>query len=311
MSFLSRKYMQHRESRVIDEDIHCRGCGYNMRGLKTGQRCPECGRPVDPDRDNGVDLLTSGDAVARRRWVVGFDLLILAMIGLIVEEVIFHVGWFGGPWNIYALQALFGVVLSITWLIGVWMVTPLEMDERWPLVRHVRRAIRLSQIGWVLGCVCLAAETAVALTPGTVAGLNIVATVMYTLAVLGVGLLAWLMSLIARYAELDADESRFTGMMFWVPALTLVVAAFPATFVWMLLVFYVPLLVAWLVTVGILALGFRALRQHVKWTERHAYDHADRESRIAATREALQADVAEQVRPTGPAFSEVTRSDSH
>lgn len=36
--------LPHRQPEVIDRDWHCSQCGYNLRGLKTGQRCPECGR---------------------------------------------------------------------------------------------------------------------------------------------------------------------------------------------------------------------------------------------------------------------------
>ena len=32
-----------REAEVIDQDWSCGNCGYNLRGLPTGHRCPECG----------------------------------------------------------------------------------------------------------------------------------------------------------------------------------------------------------------------------------------------------------------------------
>lgn len=33
--------------RVIDEDLHCVHCGYNLRTLATDGDCPECGAPVE------------------------------------------------------------------------------------------------------------------------------------------------------------------------------------------------------------------------------------------------------------------------
>lgn len=36
-------------SREIEQDLFCQRCGYNLRGL-TGDRCPECGEPLDTVR---------------------------------------------------------------------------------------------------------------------------------------------------------------------------------------------------------------------------------------------------------------------
>ncbi len=35
--------LPNRPSVLIDRDWSCRNCGYNLRGLMTGHRCPECG----------------------------------------------------------------------------------------------------------------------------------------------------------------------------------------------------------------------------------------------------------------------------
>jgi predicted amidophosphoribosyltransferase len=31
---------------TIESDVHCVGCGYQLRGLRNRERCPECGTPI-------------------------------------------------------------------------------------------------------------------------------------------------------------------------------------------------------------------------------------------------------------------------
>lgn len=39
------------KSPIIDFDLECVGCGYNLRGLGPDQRCPECGQWIDDSLD--------------------------------------------------------------------------------------------------------------------------------------------------------------------------------------------------------------------------------------------------------------------
>ena len=50
---------------VVREDIACRRCGYNLRGLGEGGQCPECGAPVTMSIQG--DLLRYADP----RWLAG------------------------------------------------------------------------------------------------------------------------------------------------------------------------------------------------------------------------------------------------
>ncbi len=55
---------------MIDHDLPCVGCGYNLRGLSVDARCPECAAAIGPSRDahrqGAARLLHLGG----RRWLL-------------------------------------------------------------------------------------------------------------------------------------------------------------------------------------------------------------------------------------------------
>ncbi len=91
-----------RPSEVIEQDWSCSACGYNLRGLPTGHRCPECGhielyRPPPPGEASfGAWYARRKEAASSSRtWLV----IALAMV-------------FGGPW------AVVGAMWN--WMPSVW-----------------------------------------------------------------------------------------------------------------------------------------------------------------------------------------------
>ena len=52
--FFTDKYLKYRaalERRPVEDDRQCDQCGYNLRGLRFGGRCPECGTTIRYRRD--------------------------------------------------------------------------------------------------------------------------------------------------------------------------------------------------------------------------------------------------------------------
>ena len=74
------------QTSVVTDDLHCRVCGYNLRGLPRDGFCPECGEPVS--HAHGPPLLRYAD----RKWVAALALGVRLLL-------------FGG------LSTVFGVVL--------------------------------------------------------------------------------------------------------------------------------------------------------------------------------------------------------
>ncbi len=69
--------LPNRQSILIDRDWSCRNCGYNLRGLTTGHRCPECGcvELYEPPREGELTyaqwLVEHEGRVSRRKsWLI-------------------------------------------------------------------------------------------------------------------------------------------------------------------------------------------------------------------------------------------------
>lgn len=85
--------MPGRAGEVVKQDWSCRRCGYNLRGLPAGHRCPECGaveiyRPAPPDSPSYQTWLR--DRMATTSWRKSWTLTVLLMIA-------------GGPWAVLAV----------------------------------------------------------------------------------------------------------------------------------------------------------------------------------------------------------------
>jgi hypothetical protein len=104
---------------IIDYDRPCRKCDYNLKGLVTGGRCPECGAEI-----RGAMLGRERPiGESPRLWLAGLRLgLGLAAIGSLghsVLPVMVFWGMLGGGWLGYVVV---GAPLGATWAIGVWLV---------------------------------------------------------------------------------------------------------------------------------------------------------------------------------------------
>jgi hypothetical protein len=126
---------------VVQEDVPCRRCGYNLRTLPVDGQCPECGTEVRPSL-RGRRLVNADRGWLA--WICGGA--ILFGVGLVLLAI---------SWAVLVLHGLgFNFVLLWAGLVaaacgGAWLLTPGEPDGPYFDDRRVlRRVIRtLTLIG--------------------------------------------------------------------------------------------------------------------------------------------------------------------
>ncbi len=143
---------------TLDADVACRGCGYNLRGLSTAGRCPECGV--------NVWISAAGQSLkyANPTWlaqVVGGARMIVQSLfgycGLAVSNCLASAvggGWMGQQASAAGAFLGIGFLVVTVWLLyGLWRYTspePARTEGRWA-------ARRLARIGVIAGLITTAA----------------------------------------------------------------------------------------------------------------------------------------------------------
>ncbi len=159
---------------VVDADVAC-PCGYNLRGLSLGGRCPECALPVE----EGLRLFNQPfDAEQLRRVVGGIRLMLIAHVGWLLAVLALAPQWnnfwaYGllgvagpttfltliqlrsGNWLVAGLVIRSALVLTpLLYLIGVWKVTTRPRPGRAGAATAVlgRCTRYVAVVGWAAIC---------------------------------------------------------------------------------------------------------------------------------------------------------------
>src|SRR5262245_22475491 len=98
---------------VLQVDRACAHCGYNLRGLTTSGRCPECGHPYGGHDKRINSNLTDAPRAYLLSLIMGLTIMAaLAPVGaavfLVISEPLVRAGVFGGA----AMGWWFGMLIT-------------------------------------------------------------------------------------------------------------------------------------------------------------------------------------------------------
>lgn len=243
---------------VLLRDQACPGCGYNLKGLKSGGTCPECGRTILAVDIRMGDALSDSPLSYMRELGSGGWLLALAYPVLMLAGIagLVLVPSRASPWIMIASGVLLAGAGSL-WLLGVFIVTrprrsrvKLHEDEGlW-----FRNGARLTQASWIVAGLVVSSRGAFA---GAPAEPFVWATWVFALAAyFGMALLMIHISVLCEWAS-------DTGLAGWFRTIAWIIGALGGflTLGWVLGVIYTA------TSSGILApfMGLVALGTSISW----------------------------------------------
>lgn len=264
------------QAATIDFDRECLACGYNVRGLKFGARCPECGAPIS-QASGGDDPLSRMPLrviriFRRAAWLATFCIFIAA--GSVWSMML---GRMPQSWSL-----MLTVVLVFLWIVAMWMLTPVvgvrEAVARGFSPRGIaRRIARWGQVGWIIlvatqlmenSLPTLTKPVVTMLLVGRVAGIAIGGIAMIAMAVL--------MERLAEWARDDGSARLFQWFQ-WTMPLAIIV---------LLVAGGVPILglisvLGVLVSALLFPLAMIMLTGSITLSAVHQLEHQDRERRRA------------------------------
>lgn len=281
MSNKYRKYSAALKGELIEKDRPCKQCDYNLRGLKIGGACPECGAAITLDNPLRDSLCDAPRGVILRLcagfWMILGTLAILIAMPFVIVSLRSSMNM-----TVYSMES----IAAGLWLLGIWFITtPINTPNgaKFNFARgsKLRIAARWLQLPWLM---LILLEIRVELTKTLTGGsplARIESMLFLPLSVVGLAgfvVLGLLLMELAHWSN-DMSAHRMLNWAVWgLPVSTLGLMLSGLNLVLGLLACTMTLL--WLFSIFCFGRAMISLGTSVTWAVHHSRAIADRDKRL-------------------------------
>jgi hypothetical protein len=201
---------------------------------------------------------------------------------------------FGVPGGGPRFYLTIGVVVTLVWNVGAFLVVPPDLDAHWRWMRPLRRLVQVTQPLWLVAYIFWAAHVLMANPPGWWVAAHLL---LRLIAGAGALVLAWILAFLASEAEIEIAHRRLNTAIWMLPLAALPPLLFVGPIPWFAIVLLGIFLAFWFWALACYLLGVWHLHRYAHWSLMRAASEIGRQERIAELRDEIDREVEAKIRP--------------